>query len=60
MRTETFNLIHKGAKEPDFHNEKLTKVLDNGVPGPGSYNPKDDPSIPNFKMSKPSPVLLKR
>ena len=35
--------------------EKIPPPPDNGVPGPGNYEPDDKPSVPNFKIEKRSP-----
>lgn len=55
MRTHTFNKVHLGEREPDYIDDKSVPIVDNGVPGPGAYNAKDDLPIPNFKISKRSP-----
>ncbi len=42
--------------DPKYPEDKSVPVLDNGVPGPGQYNPKDSLPVPNFKISKASPT----
>lgn len=56
MKTHTFNAMHRGQIEPHYADDKCPPVLDNGVPGPGTYDGKDQLPIPNFKICQPSPV----
>lgn len=56
LRTHTFNKILRGEMEPKYADDKSVPIVDNGVPGPGNYDPDDHLPIPNFKISQPSPT----
>lgn len=37
-----------------MRDDRLVPIVYNGVPGPGTHDPKLDVPVPNFKISKPS------
>lgn len=51
MRPHTFNRAFRGEMSLSVPNDKLMPVLENGVPGPGAYNPDPKESIPSTKIS---------
>lgn len=56
LKTHTFNKVLRGELEPQYADDKCPPVVDNGVPGPGTYEGKDQLPIPNFKISQASPL----
>lgn len=55
MLSHTFNRVHKGELEARYAEDKSVPIIDNGVPGPGNYDPNDHKPVPNFKISDPTP-----
>jgi hypothetical protein len=56
LKTHTFNKVLRGELEPQYADDKCPPVIDNGVPGPGTYDGKDGLPVPNFKISQASPL----
>ena len=55
MRTHTFNKVYLGERDAEVRGDKSVPIIDNGVPGPQKYNPKNDLAVPNFKICKNLP-----
>lgn len=55
IHSHTFNRALKGEIEQKYADDKSVPIVDNGVPGPGRYDPDDHLPVPNFKISQPSP-----
>jgi len=55
LHTHTFNRVLRGEMEAKYPEDKSVPIVDNGVPGPGTYEPDDHLPVPNFKISKRSP-----
>ena len=53
LHTHTYNKILRGEAEPKYPEDKSVPIVDNGVPGPGAYDPDDHKPVPNFKISQP-------
>lgn len=53
LHTHTYNKILRGETEPKYPEDKSVPIVDNGVPGPGAYDPDDHQPVPNFKISQP-------
>ena len=56
LKTHTFNKVLRGEMEPNYADDKCPPVVDNGVPGPGTHDPKEQIAVPNFKISQASPL----
>lgn len=55
LHTHTYNRILRGDIDPPYMDDKAVPVIDNLVPGPGTYDPNDHLPVPNFKISQPLP-----
>lgn len=55
LHTHSFNKVLRGEMEPKYPEDKSVPIVDNGVPGPGTYDPNDHLPVPNFKISQASP-----
>ena len=50
MKTHTHNSVFKGELEPEFNDERIAPLRDNGIPGPGTYVPDDHRIIQVIKI----------
>lgn len=55
MKTHTFSAINAGLVDPPVRNDRLSKLEDNGVPGPGTHEVKDLTPVQNFLIKSPEP-----